>query len=121
MKTNIILSVLAIALFIACNTDKTRSFIAGTYVNETKGEFSIANDTLIIEPVEGNNFIIHRKTGFNRIRNGKMGIAEHETEEWNAIYSEATKTLTESRRGKLISFFPNANKLMVGKREYKKR
>ena len=121
MKTNIILSVLAITLFIACNSDKTRSFISGTYVNEAKGELGIANDTLIIEPVEGNNFLVHRKTGFNRIRNSKTGIREHETEEWNAVYNEATKTLTETRKGKLITFFPNANKLMVGKREYKKR
>ncbi len=118
MKNIIILFVLAVALITSCNSDRTRPFIVGTYVNESTGEFSLASDTLVIEPSESNNFLIHRKTGFNRIRNGKKGIREYETEEWNAIYDESTKSLTETRTGKLITFYPNSNKLMVGKREY---
>jgi UDP-N-acetylmuramate-alanine ligase len=120
MKNLIILCAVAVWLMTACTADKTRTFIPGTYVNAAQGEFSIANDTLVIEATESNNYLIHRKTGFNIITDGKKSKREYETEEWQAIYDEATKSLTETRKGKLITFYPEANKLMVGKREYKK-
>lgn len=37
--------------------------MTGTYVNSAGGEFSIASDTLTVELVEGNNYLIHRRTG----------------------------------------------------------
>jgi len=120
MKTQSILPLLLAATLAACNADKTRDFITGTYVNHAKGDYSIANDTLVIESVESNNYQIHRRTGIRLIRKGKTGKFQHETEEWKAIYDEGTKTLTETQKGKLISFYPEANKLTVGKREYQK-
>ena len=119
MKNLIILCAIAIAA-VACKSDKIRLFIPGTYINSAGSEFSIANDTLVIEPSESNNFYIHRKTGFNLISNGKIGKREYEIENWNAVYDEATKTLTETKKGKLITFFPDSTKLMVGKRTYQK-
>ncbi|RNL54620.1 hypothetical protein D7004_07475 [Pedobacter jejuensis] len=105
----------------ACNSEKsTRSFITGTYVSQSEGEYSIASDTLVIEASESNNYIIHRKTGFKRITEGKQGKLEYETEEWNALYDEGTNALTETKKGKVITFYPEANKLLVGKREYRK-
>lgn len=118
MKVNIILIAIVAVLIAACTSDKTREFIPGTYVNHAEGEYSIASDTLIIEASESNNFTIERKTGFKRIRNGKTGKQEYETEDWKAIYDEGTKSLTEFSKGKLLTFYPEANKLMVGKREY---
>jgi hypothetical protein len=120
MKINIILIAIVVLFATACNTDRTRSFIPGTYVNSATGEYSMANDTLVIEAAEGNNFFIHRKTGFKRITNGKPGKQEYETEEWNAIYDEGTKAMTEIRGGKMITFYPDANKLMVMSSEYQK-
>lgn len=120
MKSLIILCAFAVLLATACTTDKTRSFIPGTYVNHAAGEYSVADDTLVIEPAESNNYRIHRKTGFNIIREGKKGKREYETEQWNAIYDEATKSLAETRMGKSITFYPNSNSLRVGTREYHK-
>ena len=119
MKKSILIALLAIILA-ACNADKTREFIPGTYINTAEGEYSIAHDTLVIEPSESNSFYIQRKTGFRIIRDGKPGKLEYETEKWNTLYDEATKSLSETRKGKLITFYPDGNKLMVGKREYKK-
>ena len=120
MKVSIILSAVCAMIIAACNSDKTRDFIPGIYVNSEGGKYSVANDTLVIEPSESNNFFIHRKTGFQRIRDGKPEKREYETEQWSAIYDEATKSLTETRKGKLITFYPETGRLMVGKREYKK-
>ncbi|MFC3559498.1 hypothetical protein [Pedobacter jamesrossensis] len=120
MKTLFYLCAMAILFATACTTDKTRSYIPGTYVNSAGGEYSVANDTLVIEPAESNNFTIQRKTSFNVITDGKKGKRQHETEQWSAIYDEGTKTLTETRKGKLITFYPETGTLKVGKREYKK-
>ena len=71
MKTLFYLGVAAVLFVTACTNDKTREFIPGIYVNSAGGEFSVADDTLIIEPAESNNYSIQRKTGFNVITEGK--------------------------------------------------
>jgi len=103
-----------------CTSDKVRDFMPGTYVNSAGGEFSIASDTLKIERIEGNSYQVLRSTGYNLIRDGKVGKREHGTELWSCTYSPATKTLTELKKGKLISFFPEKGALAAGRRVYKK-
>jgi len=102
----------------ACQRDKNRAFLPGTYTNSATGEYSTADDTLVVEHAENNNFLIHRHTGFNRIDNGKLGKREYEKEEWNTIYDEGTKTLMETRKGRLITLYPDSGYLKVGKRKY---
>jgi len=120
MKKILLVLAMASGLMAACNTDQTRLFIPGTYINNARSEYSIANDTLVIDPSESDRFVIHRKTGFNVIRDKKVGKREYETEQWNALYDPGTQSLSETRKGKLITFYPKDNKLMVGKREYEK-
>ncbi|MGH2622498.1 MAG: hypothetical protein ACRDE7_02440 [Sphingobacterium sp.] len=71
MKHNILLLAIVAVMMAACNSDKIRSFIPGTYVNSAGGEYSVADDTLVIESAESNNYNIHRKTGFNVITDSK--------------------------------------------------
>ncbi len=120
MKNTIISGALAVLLMTACTSDKIRDFIPGTYVNHAEGEFSLADDTLIIEPIEQNNYIIYRKTGFQKINEGKPGQWEHETEQWQAIYDESTKTLQETKVGKQMTFYPDSAQLKLSKRSYSK-
>ncbi|TCC88592.1 hypothetical protein EZ428_18295 [Pedobacter frigiditerrae] len=103
-----------------CTRDQVRDFMPGTYVNSAGGEFSIASDTLKIELVEGNNYQVWRSTGYNLINDGKVGNRELEREVWSCAYSTATKTLTELKKGKTISFFPKIGILKVGRRVYQK-
>jgi hypothetical protein len=122
MKIYLNLLVLFMLLnFSACQRDKEKSFLKGTYTNSAKGEFSVADDTLVVEPAENNNFLIHRRTGFNVINEGQLGKRQYEKEEWDAIYDESTKTLTETRKGKLITIYPDSGCLKVGKRKYIKK
>ncbi|WP_316795336.1 hypothetical protein [Pedobacter agri] len=100
--------------------DKVRDFMPGTYVNSAGGEFSIASDTLKVELVEGNNYQVLRSTGYNLISGGKVGPRERESEVWTCAYSQATKNLTELKKGKIISFFPEKEALAVGQRLYEK-
>lgn len=104
----------------SCMGDKVKNFMPGTYVNSAGGEFSIASDTLKIELVEGNNYQVLRSTGYNLITEGKVGAREFETERWSCAYSTATKSLTELKTGKVITFFPDSGSLKVGRRVYQK-
>lgn len=108
------------ALFFGCSSDKVRDFMPGVYVNSAGGEFSVASDTLEVRPVEGTNYVIHRRTGFNLVTEGKLGKRESEVEKWTAVYNSDTQVLTETKKGKLISFFPDSGSLSVGQRVYKK-
>jgi len=92
----------------------------GTYVNSAGGEFSIASDTLKVELAEGNSYIIHRSTGYNLISGGKVGPREKEAEQWSCAYSTDTKTLTELKKGKVVTFYPDSGTLKVGRRVYQK-
>ncbi len=104
------------SLLFACRNGNSGSDMTGTYVNHASGEYSIADDTLVVEHEQGNRFLIHRRTGFNLIREGKKGKREYETEKWNAIYDPKTEVMTETRRGKTITFY--GDKMMVRSREY---
>jgi hypothetical protein len=121
MKTINILLGLGLSLGLAaCLGDNVKDFIPGTYVNSAGGEFSIASDTLILELVEGNNYVVHRRTGYHLIAEGKVGPREYETEQWSAVYDTDKKTLLETRKGKIISFYPDRKALQVGRRVYDK-
>jgi len=121
MKNYRIIALLVILFNLsACRRDKSRTFLPGTYISSAVGEFSKADDTLIVESSAENQFMLHRRTGFNRIENGKIGKREYETEEWRATYDPATKTLLENRKGKLITIYPDSGYLLIGKRKYQK-
>lgn len=115
------LIMLAALQITACQRDKTREFIPGTYTNSAGGEFSKADDTLVVEAAESNLFKIHRRTGFNLIDEGKVGLRQYEREEWRAVYDESTKTLIETSKGKLISVYPDSGYILIGKRKYIKK
>lgn len=91
----------------------------GTYVNDASSGFSIAHDTLVVEQGRGNTWLLHRKTGFQMIVNGKPGRHLYETEECTATADPNTGVLTESRNEKVIEF-PDQNSMTVGKRLYRR-
>lgn len=123
MKKSIILFGICMAFLAACNnSNDTRSFIPGTYVNHAEGEYSVAYDTLIIQPMsEGDGtYRIYRKTAYQRIDNNKLMKVKYENEQWTALYNDETKSMQETKKGKIITFFPDANRLLVNNREYQK-
>jgi hypothetical protein len=120
MKTSIYLLLVLLLFSMACQQKKTLNFIPGVYVNHSKGSYSVADDTLVIHLLEGSKYEILRRTGFNRVVDGKAGKREYETETWNGVYDAGTGVVNESRYGKVLSFFPDSGLLRVGNRTYKK-
>lgn len=95
--------------------------LEGTFVNSAGSEFSMANDTLIVEQAEGNQYLIHRRTGFRLLDSvGKPGHLQHEAEEWMADYNPENGTMSEKRHGKSISFSADGSVMRVGRRAYRR-
>jgi hypothetical protein len=114
-----LMALLFIAGFLsACN--RSASF-SGTYVNSAASEFSIANDTLVVEQSENNKYLLHRSTGFRLLDDaGKPGKLQYEREEWTAVYDKDTQALTEIHNGVIITFSKDGSILTAGKRKYKR-
>lgn len=95
--------VLVAVLFNACSSEQ--SSLTGTYVNHAQSGFSIADDTLTVTHDKDQNYLIHRKTGFQLIDDsGKKGELILESEELKAVYDEGSASMAESKKGRVISF-----------------
>ncbi|MGF7072349.1 hypothetical protein [Mucilaginibacter sp. 3215] len=65
---------LIVLLFAAC---KFRANHDGTYVSHTQGQFSIADDTLIVADT-----VVLNHTGFQKIRNGEVKPKAYKSRKW---------------------------------------
>ena len=123
MKKCFVMAVFILSLF-SCSykTDEIRAFIPGTYVRFSDHEMRKEYDTLRIEVISqaGNNYRLLRSSTFQRKMDGQSFPWEQTKEEWTAIYDSQKKILNETKKGKVISFVPEKNILLVGTTEYKK-
>ena len=94
----------------------------GTYVKAISSEYSTGSDTLEISAIsrENNNYQINRKSNFQRVVRGRLAKPEQKSERWIAIYDPGQKILKEVTKGKILSFIPEKNMLLVGKSVYHK-
>jgi hypothetical protein len=90
-------------LAVACNNRKNSS-VPGVYVTAFKQEFSIVNDTLVIEPfnIESRTYRVSRNSGYHRIRERKILPKEFERENWMATFDEDKQVLQQTEFGKQI-------------------
>jgi hypothetical protein len=129
MKNLQFFAVVILLFFISCNGTQDRnaknevqSFIEGTYVRTFEGEYSKGNDTLIIDQPDNNNnyYTIKHNSSYQKIRSNQLLPAEHKTENWTAIFNEQTNVLEEQKYGKMISFLPDEDALLLGNSKFKK-
>ncbi len=118
-------ALIIIFLFSKCQEiekDPVKLFIEGTYVSSYATRYSKGNDTLEIGALskDGNNYHINRYVTYQRIRNGKLLAKESKQEQWLCIYKAIDRILYETKAGKIISFIPEGDKLLVGNTQYRK-
>lgn len=114
---------LPFSLLVACgNHRQVIDFIPGTYVNVARSEYSIANDTLTISPVENTpgSYLILRNTGFRRIVEGKLLPAEQKLRNLNGLWNEQKQVLEILQNGVVVTFQPAQHKLRIQNSEYAK-
>ncbi|NVM65056.1 recombinational DNA repair ATPase RecF [Mucilaginibacter sp. SG538B] len=124
MKKFIYPLAIAVLGLAACQSETTRvkDFIPGKYVNEAQSEYSVANDTLIIEPAKNTESIyaITRNTGYRRITEGKLQGLQHQVKHWTGEWDDQKQTMQVIQTGKVLFFNPEKGTLLNGNSEYRK-
>jgi hypothetical protein len=102
-KLRLLIIVAGATLILACNA-KTDSAVSGIYVTAFKNEYTIANDTLIIEAynLETGTYKVARHSGFKRVRDGKVLPKEFKQENWTATFDKDRQVLQETQLGKQL-------------------
>ena len=99
-----------------------KSTITGTYVRQAEGEYSKAMDTLIVTPynVKAGTFIVMRRTGFHRIKDGRFQPKESKKKFMITVWNEETHQLQELKEGKLYTFPADGKEVLAGAAKYRK-
>jgi len=116
MKTLKFIFLIAIALMaIACNRIKGRA-ISGVYVVDTKNEYTILSDTLVIEAynLEAGVYQIDKRSGYQLIRDGKILPKQNKQKSWKATFDEEKQLLSETAFGKQIYVNTDAGTVSFG-------
>jgi len=103
--------------FAACKSNSnSKSAIEGTYVKAYQQEFAKGYDTLIITAYnkEANSYNIQRRTGYNRIEEGKLLPRKLEQEAWMATYNEDKLVLQQTEFGRQVYVNTKAHTLSFG-------
>ena len=110
------------ALYTACGGNEIKNTIDGIYVHQAESEFSKAFDTLTVTPYDAKaeTFIIIKKTGFHRIKNGKLQPKENKQESIITVWDEETHQLQDVKEGKIYTFPAAGNELLAGTAKYRK-
>ncbi len=121
MKVSTILIALIITFLYSCSPTFKKTDISGTYVTQFKNEFSITSDTLVVASEENSQtYNIERRTGFNKIRDGKTLPKEFKVAKWVSSYDIEKQLLQETELGKQISVLSEKQSLKLGDSEYQK-
>ncbi len=107
-------------MFFGCTSHSVSDFIPGTYVRSVINEFSVGRDTLVIIAVGNLSYSIIHKGSYHRIKEGALLPQKSVAENWLATYDKNNQVLVEAKKGKIISFNPSENILLVGTSPYKK-
>lgn len=112
---------MAVVLMLASCGRGPDASIAGTYVSHESGEYSISKDTLLILPSGGDgNYQVIRRSGFQKIREGKLQPEEIKVLEFTGRYDAVLALLEIDGEDKRIRFFAGGKSVLLVKREYKK-
>jgi hypothetical protein len=122
MKVSTILIALATISFYSCSSNNKKTDISGTYVTQFKNEYSITTDTIVLTASESSSqtYNIERRTGFNKVRNGKTLPKQFKVAKWTTTYNTTKELLQETDLGKQISLSPDKQSLKLGDTEYQK-
>jgi len=121
MKALKFLIVLLLAVhFYSCKSNTESTDFSGTYVLQTKGEYAIDYDTLILSSNKPNTYRIQNNSGFQKIRNGVIMPKEYKKTSWLATWSEDKQLLSETDFGRQILFKDNGKSLVLKNSTYKK-
>lgn len=110
-------------LFGACGRvlkKDVREFIEGSYVRDFKNEFAVGVDSVVLMAQGEDNYLILKYSRFSRIKNGEFLPDEMKLEKMFGIYDNGKKVIYEQQKGKVLSFNPEKEQMLIGASEYRK-
>ena len=115
MKTLKMLLLICCTLVVGACSNKSIT-ISGVYVMSFKNEYSIATDTMVIQPynISANSYQVERRDGYHRIRDGKVLPKEFRKERWMATFDKDKMILQESAFGRQIYVRADGTSLEYG-------
>jgi hypothetical protein len=122
MKASTFFIVLLALFFIRCKSSSNGSDFSGTYALQTKGEYAVDYDTLIVssDRSNSNTYTIQNNSGFNKIRNGVTMPKEYKKTSWVATWNKDKQILSETDLGRQIQFKDGGKSLVLKNSTYKK-
>jgi hypothetical protein len=121
MKVSTIVIAIIITSLYSCSSITKKTDVSGTYVTQFKNEFSITSDTLVVaSEANSQTYNIERRTGFNKIRDGKTLPKEFKVAKWVTSYNVEKQILQETELGKQIYVLSEKQSLKLGDSEYQK-
>ncbi|HEY9002809.1 MAG TPA: hypothetical protein VIM89_15750 [Mucilaginibacter sp.] len=121
MRNLILMAALATVLA-ACQskTAKVQQFIDGVYVNQSRSDLSVANDTLTFTHTGAGHYLVTRNTGYQAIREGKLLPKKFERGKFDGIYDPQNRVLNETTTGRVFRFDPDKGELYLKRAVYRK-
>jgi hypothetical protein len=125
MKSLITFAALLGITFISCKEQppaEAPSFLPGIYVSQNENEFCRITDTLIILKMNlgAANYLITRRSAFQRIRQGEIRPVEFQSQQWQATYDVPHSALLPAGNTEGIRYSAEKNKVYKGDWEYEK-
>lgn len=119
-----VISMFIIVVLTGCGVSQSlpHPSIAGTYVYAFKNEYNITSDTLILSVYneEAGTYLIEDRSGFHRIREGKVLPKEYKQTKEIGHYDPTASQLMGQRTGRIYSFPSTGEGLLMGTAPYKK-
>jgi len=119
------LSWLVIPVVLSCgntNSQLPGKTVEGTYVVQSKSEFSVADDTLSIIPIPSQQsmYSIKRSVSYQRVTEKGTKPKETKQEVATAVWESQTGQLKEQKHGRIYSLSADGSQLMIGSTVYTK-
>jgi len=109
-------------LLAACKSKTTavQDFIAGSYVNAAKGDYGMANDTLVFSRLDELHYLLVRRTGFSALRDGKLLPRRLKVQRFETVFDPMRLELSEPQTGRLFRFDRSRGVLLLNQAVYRK-
>ncbi|MCR8560452.1 hypothetical protein KXD93_22550 [Mucilaginibacter sp. BJC16-A38] len=121
MKSLLIIMGLPLVLAACHNQSKrVQDFIPGTYVNAAKGEYGVANDTLVITAGGELHYHLVWRTGYRALRDGKLLPRRLRVKNYETVFDPAKLELSEPQSGRVFRFDRARGVLLINQAVYRK-
>ncbi|MES2648078.1 MAG: hypothetical protein V4717_14470 [Bacteroidota bacterium] len=125
MKKQLLVQLVTAIFVSSCSTlqsDNIKTFIPGVYVKEINQEFAKGMDTILISVLDASNnkFKVINNSSYQQSIDGKLQPLKNENHVYMAAYDDKSKELHILNKERTFTFYPDQNKMQMGKSEYNK-